>query len=434
VSLAVAVTPAAGEQSVSNGVYEVSFDESAGVITKVTNLQTSVSTPLDISWGWYRSSEGGCSGGVNAKGAWQYDLYGCSDQASGAYMFRPNSSKVYPCGGAPPVLSVSKGALVTEITQTFGSWCTHVVRLRKGQASIEVEWTAGPIPMDQAWIPNPPPPPSPGACTGWTSTAGAKLACTATVPAAQAGSCGCAGGKFDAKAGHAPFTCDEACAGRACVGWEQTANCGTTVQPSMAQPCGWQVPVFASGFCQCSMGRRVGSGAADPAFKWPSNGCNVPKHGDCNKICAEPPPADDWGKELIIKYSTGLKNKGVFETDANGREMVKRVTDGRGASYPTLEVHEPVAGNYYPINSIIAINDGENELAVVTDVSVGGSSLQPGAVELMLHRRVMADDSRGVQEPLNEVRTYIYFGVGHSLRTKLISALSAALWISTRRP
>ena len=82
--------------------------------------------------------------------------------------------------------------------------------------------------------------------------------------------------------------------------------------------------------------------------------------------------------------------------------MVRSVYNERGSSYPKLEVHEPVAANYYPINSMIAIDDGKSELAVITDVSVGGSSIHDGEVELMLHRRVMVDDSRGVQEPLNE--------------------------------
>eukprot|EP01047_Picozoa_sp_COSAG01_P037392 COSAG01_NODE_2967_length_6790_cov_12.544762_7_plen_39_part_01 len=39
-------------------------------------------------------------------------------------MFRPNSSVVYPCGAAKPVLTVSAGPLVTEVTQHFSEWCT----------------------------------------------------------------------------------------------------------------------------------------------------------------------------------------------------------------------------------------------------------------------------------------------------------------------
>eukprot|EP01064_Diplonema_japonicum_P013576 TRINITY_DN2111_c0_g5_i1.p1 TRINITY_DN2111_c0_g5~~TRINITY_DN2111_c0_g5_i1.p1 ORF type:complete len:1111 (+),score=357.90 TRINITY_DN2111_c0_g5_i1:44-3376(+) len=109
-----------------------------------------------------------------------------------------------------------------------------------------------------------------------------------------------------------------------------------------------------------------------------------------------------WGKEVIVKYSSGLQSQGVFYTDSNAREMVKRQFNKRGPSYPPLVVNEPVAGNYYPVNAMISVQDTQHQLAVLTDVSQGGASLQDGAVELMVHRRLLADDNRGVQEPLNE--------------------------------
>ena len=39
---------------------------------------------------------------------------------------------------------------------------------------------------------------------------------------------------------------------------------------------------------------------------------------------------------------------------------------------------------------------------MLTDRSEGGTSLHPGDVELMLHRRLLVDDGKGVGEPLNE--------------------------------
>merc|ERR1719473_2206172 len=51
---------------------------------------------------------------------------------------------------------------------------------------------------------------------------------------------------------------------------------------------------------------------------------------------------------------------------------------------------------------MISLDDGKDELVVLTDVSQGGSSMRDGGLELMVHRRVQVDDSRGVQEPLNE--------------------------------
>ena len=47
---------------------------------------------------------------------------------------------------------------------------------------------------------------------------------------------------------------------------------------------------------------------------------------------------------------------------------------------------------------------GRGALAVITDRAQGGASLASGALELMLHRRVLLDDWRGVAEPLNETQ------------------------------
>jgi len=67
-----------------------------------------------------------------------------------------------------------------------------------------------------------------------------------------------------------------------------------------------------------------------------------------------------------------------------------------------LTVTEPVAGNYYPVNSAIYVDDGVNRLTVLTDRSQGGASLDDGTVELMVHRRTTKDDGKGVGEAMNE--------------------------------
>ena len=257
-----------GPTTVSNGIYELTLDPATGMTATLKNIKTEISTNLEISWGWYNSSVGGCTPGIEP-----YD-FSCDKQASGAYMFRPNTSTVfYPGKTQTPTITIQKGALVTEVYQTFSDWATHVIRLTDGSPYVEVEWTAGPIPIDTPWLP--------------ADVVGSK--------------------RFDR-----------------------------------------------------------------------------------------------WGKEVIVKYKTDIGSHGLFYTDANGREMVQREYNARGPSYPTLKVSEPVAGNYYPINSMIAIQDDKNQLAVVTDVSQGGSSLKDGEIEIMVHRRIQVDDSRGVQEPLNE--------------------------------
>ncbi|KAK4747701.1 hypothetical protein SAY87_014287 [Trapa incisa] len=114
-----------------------------------------------------------------------------------------------------------------------------------------------------------------------------------------------------------------------------------------------------------------------------------------------PIPIDDGiGKEVTTKITTAMKTNSTFYTDSNGRDFIKRVRDFRNDW--DLEVHQLVAGNYYPINLGTYVEDGQRELSVLVDRAVGGSSLVDGQLELMLHRRMLHDDIRGVGEILNE--------------------------------
>ena len=114
-----------------------------------------------------------------------------------------------------------------------------------------------------------------------------------------------------------------------------------------------------------------------------------------------PIPIDDGrGKEIVTQYLTDIKTGGVFYTDSNGREFQKRVRSSRPSW--NLTEHEPIAGNYYPVNTALYIEDDTKSLGVVTDRSQGGASLADGCAEFMVQRRTLRDDDRGVAEPLNE--------------------------------
>lgn len=114
-----------------------------------------------------------------------------------------------------------------------------------------------------------------------------------------------------------------------------------------------------------------------------------------------PIPVDDGiGKEIITQITTTMKTNKTFYTDSNGRDFIRRVRDYR--TDWDLQVNQPIAGNYYPVNLGIYMVDSSMELSVLVDRSVGGSSLVDGQIELMLHRRLLHDDIRGVGEVLNE--------------------------------
>lgn len=91
---------------------------------------------------------------------------------------------------------------------------------------------------------------------------------------------------------------------------------------------------------------------------------------------------DGYGKEIVSRFETKFKTEGEFYTDANGRQMLKRIRDKRETW--DLQMQEPVSGNYYPINTKIVIEEGNNRLAVLTDRACGGSSMVDGTVELMV--------------------------------------------------
>ena len=201
--------------TITNGVYQLDFDETTGYASKLTNMKSGVSADLKIDWGFYNSSVGGCT--PSTPGTPE-----CSGQKSGAYIFRPNSSTLFfPGPKVKPSIEVFEGPLFSEVQQKFSSFATHVIRLYKNKPYVEVEWTAGPIPIDQPWV-------------------------------------------------------------------EESYS--------------------------------------------------------------------NWGKEVVVRYSTDIPSSGTYATDSNGREMVQRAFNKRGAAYPSpYNISEPVAGNYYPVNAMLGL-------------------------------------------------------------------------------
>jgi len=113
------------------------------------------------------------------------------------------------------------------------------------------------------------------------------------------------------------------------------------------------------------------------------------------------PDEDCIGKEVVTRYtSKHLQNNGIFYTDSNGREFMKR-QKGTRSTWDFVE-HQPIAGNYYPVIAAMYIHDDVSSLTVLNDRSQGGTSLSDGTIELMVHRRTKYDDHRGVEEPIDE--------------------------------
>ncbi|KAJ3671808.1 hypothetical protein LUZ60_007887 [Juncus effusus] len=123
-------------------------------------------------------------------------------------------------------------------------------------------------------------------------------------------------------------------------------------------------------------------------------------HIETEFIVGPIPIEDGIGKEVVTEITTDIASDKTFYTDSSGRDFIKRIRDYR--SDWKIQVNQPVAGNYYPINLGIYMKDASKEVSVLVDRSVGGSSINDGQIELMLHRRLLFDDGRGVDEALNE--------------------------------
>lgn len=53
----------------------------------------------------------------------------------------------WPTGSARATLEIVESAVVSEVRQAFVGWGTLTTRLWRGARAVEVEWTAGPVPI-----------------------------------------------------------------------------------------------------------------------------------------------------------------------------------------------------------------------------------------------------------------------------------------------
>ncbi|XP_002133316.2 lysosomal alpha-mannosidase [Drosophila pseudoobscura] len=132
------------------------------------------------------------------------------------------------------------------------------------------------------------------------------------------------------------------------------------------------------------------------------------------------PIVDNVGMEIVTNFRSEISSNGVFYTDSNGRELMRREKDKREDFTSDLS-RQPISGNFYPVTSRLALQDNEKRLVLLNDRSQGGASLQNGQLEMLLHRRLMFNDGGGVGEALNEEQ----YGKGLIARGKLFLVLSS---------
>uniref|UniRef100_A0A7N2M0R8 Alpha-mannosidase n=1 Tax=Quercus lobata TaxID=97700 RepID=A0A7N2M0R8_QUELO len=138
-SLSMMDTPQNETIEIGPGNLKMSFSSTSGQLKRIYNTKTGVDVPAQQSYLWYASSPGDVD-----------------PQASGAYIFRPNGPPNIVARSVP--LKVIRGPLVDEVHQQFNSWIYQVInlftclvtRLYRDKEHAEVEFTIGPIPVDDS--------------------------------------------------------------------------------------------------------------------------------------------------------------------------------------------------------------------------------------------------------------------------------------------
>ncbi|CAB3252235.1 unnamed protein product [Arctia plantaginis] len=118
--------------------------------------------------------------------------------------------------------------------------------------------------------------------------------------------------------------------------------------------------------------------------------------------CVGPIPVDDaFGREVFVRYSTDLQNNGVFYTDSNGRQTIKRIKNKRYTHQ--LVYTDDISANIYPITSKVYIEDTDKNIrfSIFPDRGEGCTSLDEGEIDIMVHRR-LAIDNNGPTDGIND--------------------------------
>uniref|UniRef100_A0A3Q1M671 Alpha-mannosidase n=1 Tax=Bos taurus TaxID=9913 RepID=A0A3Q1M671_BOVIN len=101
---------------------------------------------------------------------------------------------------------------------------------------------------------------------------------------------------------------------------------------------------------------------------------------------------DYVNKELALRIRTDINSQGIFFTDLNGfqvqpRRYLKKL---------------PLQANFYPMPVMAYLQDAQNRLTLHTAQALGVSSLHDGQLEVILDRRLMQDDNRGLGQGLKD--------------------------------
>jgi hypothetical protein len=124
--------PAGGaDGSISNGRISINISAATGLPSAFADAQTGLSLALEQSWAAYE----GFNGSFSKDG---------SSTASGAYIFRPARPAPDPIAAAPAAVILVSGPVLSEAWSSL-AYVDQRATLWAGAASVEIEWTVGPV-------------------------------------------------------------------------------------------------------------------------------------------------------------------------------------------------------------------------------------------------------------------------------------------------
>ncbi|XP_007529261.1 alpha-mannosidase 2 [Erinaceus europaeus] len=96
----------------------------------------------------------------------------------------------------------------------------------------------------------------------------------------------------------------------------------------------------------------------------------------------------EYNREIAMKISSSISSQNRFYTDLNGYQIQPRMTLSK----------LPLQANVYPMTTMAYIQDSEHRLTLLSAQSLGVSSLKSGQIEVIMDRRLMQDDNRGLDQ------------------------------------
>lgn len=93
-------------------------------------------------------------------------------------------------------------------------------------------------------------------------------------------------------------------------------------------------------------------------------------------------------RELVMRIKTSINSGERFATDLNGFQVMGR----------TRKLDLGIQGNFYPMSTMMQLQDETQRLTLHSDTPAAVSSLQSGEMEVIMDRVTMKDDNLGLQQ------------------------------------